>query len=196
MKKQIKRMTTLAGALQAGQMVRIITKSAPDEKLDGYIVSLSETFVLLHVLDGGHHMTLNGYVALPINEIKRVRVLDDYDSFSDRALKLKGIFPQPQPDILLLDFPGLLSSADAHFPLISLYQERLDRGCCFIGRVQKLAKRSVRLHKINPAARWIETEKFFFEDITRIDFGGGYEEALWLVSQNERSAAATQGTDE
>jgi hypothetical protein len=196
MKKRMKRMTVLANALQFGQLVRIVAKATPGENLDGYVVSLSETFVLLHVLDGGYHMTLNGYVALPIDEIKTARVLDNYDSFSDRALKVKGIFPQPQPDILLLDFPGLLSSADAHFPLVAIHADRLYSGCCFIGRVEKLTKRAVRLHKIDPAARWIETEKFFFDDITRVDFGGGYEEALWLVSQSERSAAATQGTDE
>ncbi|MES2464817.1 MAG: hypothetical protein V4671_29995 [Armatimonadota bacterium] len=196
MKKQTERITTLAQGLESRQIVRIIAKATPDENLDGFIVSLSEAFVLLHVLDGGHHMELNGYLALPMREIKSVRVLDDHDSFCDRALKVKGIAPQPQPDILLLDFPGLLSSANAHFPLVAVNQERQDRGCCFIGRVEKLKKRSFTLHKIDPAAHWIETEKFFFDDITRIDFGGGYEEALWLVSQSERSTAATKGTEE
>lgn len=194
MKKQNRRISVLADAHQSGQMVRIVAKATPDEKLAGYIVSLSEAFVLLHVLQDG--MTLHGYLALPLQEIKSVRVLDDHDSFCDRALKVKAIFPQAQPDILLLDFSGLLSSANAHFPLVAVHQERQDRGCCFIGRVEKLKKRSFILHKIDPAAQWIDSEKFVYKDITRVEFGGGYEEALWLVSQNEKTTPATQGTDD
>jgi hypothetical protein len=195
MKKQVKQIAILASALLSGQIVRIITKAMPGESLDGYVVSLSETFVLLHILDNGNYTSLNGYVALPIGGLKIVRVQDDYMAFSERAMKVKGISPLPQPDILLLDLPGLLSSADAHFPLVTIHQERVDRGCCFIGRVEKLTKRFVHLRKIDPAAHWVETEKLLFEDITRVDFGGGYEEALWLVNQNER-AATTQGTEE
>ena len=196
MKKRIRHLTILTSALQSGQMVRIVAKPTPDTTLDGYVVSLSETFVLLHLLDGGFHMALNGYTALPLSEIKKIRLLDDDNSFADRALKVKGIFPKPQLDLLLLDFPGLLSSADAHFPLVTIHLERLNRDCCFIGRVEKLTKKSLQLQKIDASAQWAEMEKFRFEDITRIDFGGGYEEALWLVNQNERAAAAAQGTDE
>lgn len=196
MKKRTRHIMTLTTALQSGQMVRVVAKPTPDVALDGYVVGISETFVLLHLLDGGYHMTLNGYATLPLSEIKKARVLDDFDSFSDRALKVKSIFPKPQPDLLLLDFPGLLSSADAHFPLVTIHLERLDRDCCFIGRVEKLTKRSLWLQKIDASAQWTESEKFRFEDITRVDFGGGYEEALWLVNQNERAAAAAQGTEE
>ena len=187
--KAPKRIAVLTNALRSGAMVCLHDGAAPDDKLRGYVVGLSDTFVLLHIWEPDT-MCLNGYLALPLNEVISARVLDEYDAFPDRALKVKGIRPQSQPDILLLDFPGLLSSADAHFPLILLNLGYRYPDTCFVGRVERLTGKTVHLHEITPAARWGNTVKHRFKDITRVEFGGGYEDALWRVNQAERQAAA------
>lgn len=184
-----KRLAVLQSALNSGEMVCLHDGAAPEEKLRGYVVGLSETFVLLQLWEPSV-MALNGYLALPLREVMSARVLNEYDSFPDRALKVKGMRPQPQPDILLLDFPGLLSSADSHFPLITIHVGYLHPDACFVGRVERLTNKSVRLHELTPAARWGDTIKYRFKDITRVEFGGGYEDALWRVNQAERQAAA------
>jgi hypothetical protein len=48
---------------------------------------------------------------------------------------------------------------------------------------------TMAMREITPAATWLdEPSRFFCSEITRIDFGGPYEEALQLVGGNPPSA--------
>jgi hypothetical protein len=104
-----------------------------------------------------------------------------------RALAYRQIEPFPQPDILLVDLPGLLSSANAHFPLVTVLLEYKHPDICYIGRVHKITGKNLWLREISPAARWeIKPSRYKLKHITRVEFGAGYEEALWQVSEHER----------
>jgi hypothetical protein len=53
---------------------------------------------------------------------------------------------------------------------------------CFIGHPVRFTSRSVHLLGITPQAQWeVNPEKWAFADVTRVDFGGRYEEALALI---------------
>jgi hypothetical protein len=174
----------LAATFDEGQIVKIDRSPEIEDKIEGYVVGVSELFVMLHALDPDY-INLNGYIVLRAEDIHRYRIRDDYEFFLNRALKLKGIQPVPQPEIDLSSFPTLLASANAHFPLVTIHREIMDAEICFIGRVQKLTDKTVTLEEISPAAKWERTRRYNFKDITRIDFGGGYEEALALVAAHE-----------
>jgi hypothetical protein len=174
----------LAATFDTSQIVRIDRSPEIEDEMDGYVVGVSELFVMLHVLDPDV-MNLNGYIVLRREDIRRYRIRDDGEFFLHRALKLKGIEPVLQPQINLLDFPELLASANERFPLITIHREIMNPETCFIGRVQKQTDKTVTLEEISPAAKWERTRRYNFKDITRIDFGGGYEEALALVAQHE-----------
>lgn len=179
----------LIQALHAPRTVCIRERTA-EGSLYGYIVSLSDMFVLVHKVDGDL-ICFNGYVALPLREIAEIPA-DDSGDFLHRALQLKRMEPVRQPDILLWDFPGLLSSADAHFPLITIEIEHLQHDICFIGRVAKLTKKSLTLREIDRSARWNRVEKYRFNDITRVTFSDGYADALWRVSEHEKESTKPQ----
>ena len=146
----------------------------------GFVVGASETLVLLHVLNSGS-MRLNGYTAIRIKDIEEC--VED-ETFVPGALKLLGERPKPQPDLLLLDMPGLLSSVGAHFPLLEVFQEK-SNGSFHIGRVVGFGKKKVHLQTVSRGAEWSEIVKFSCADITRVDFGDGYDEALWLVARRQ-----------
>jgi hypothetical protein len=146
----------------------------------GFVVGLSESLVLLHVLNSGT-MRLNGYTAVRLKDIEEC---SDDDTFAPGALKLLGERPKPQPDLLLLDMPGLLSSVGAHFPLLELFQER-EGGSFYIGRVVGFGKKKVHLQAISRGAEWGDVYKFTCSEITRVDFGDGYDQALWLVARRQ-----------
>lgn len=146
----------------------------------GFVVALSETLVLLQTLNTGV-MRLNGYSVVRLKDVVDCR---DDESFVPSALKLLGERPLPQPDLLLLDMPGLLSSVGAHFPLLELFQEK--RGTDFlIGRIVGFGKKKVHLQVVTRAGTWGELYKFSCKDITRVDFGDGYDEALWMVARRQ-----------
>lgn len=167
-----------------GQIVRIDRSPQIEDEIDGYVVGVSDLFLLLHSIDP-NYINLNGYIVLRAQDVHRYRIRDDSEFFLNRAFHLKGIQPVPQSEINLSSFRELLDSANLLFPLVTIHRELMDAEICFIGCGQKLTDKTVTLKEINPAAKWEQTRRYNFKDITRIDFGGGYEEALALVAAHE-----------
>lgn len=184
MKRMNKWRKDLAATFDEGQIVRIDRSPEIEDDIDGYVVGVSELFVMLHAIDL-NFINLNGYIVLRTEDIRRYRVREDHEFFLNRALKLKGIQPVPQPEIDLSSVPTLLTSAEARFPLVTIHREIMNSETCFIGRVQKLTDKTVTMEEISPAAKSDRARRYSFKDITRIDFGGAYEEALALVAQHE-----------
>lgn len=154
------------------------------ERLEGYVVDMTDLFLMLHVIDP-NYISLNGYIVLRSDDIRRYRVRDDKNFFLNRAFKLKNIHPIPKPEIDLSSFPSLLASANRAYPLINIQRETMDPDICFIGKIEKMSNKTVTLKEIDPAARWERIRRYRLEDITRIEFGGGYEESLALVAAHE-----------
>ena len=175
-------------AQATGAMVCMRCRSDRRWRYDGYVVGMSDRFVLIHnVLE---HALLNGYTVFPLRELRSVKILTQ--NVLHRALQLKGEHGAIPNGIVLDDWHSLLASADAHFPLVTVHAERRYAGTCYIGRVANIKKRSVVLREINPDARWITIrEPYRFKDITQVDFGGRYEAALWQVAQSESTNAGT-----
>ncbi|HXR39970.1 MAG TPA: hypothetical protein VN776_12780, partial [Terracidiphilus sp.] len=78
--------------------------------------------------------------------------------------------------------PDLLWSANRLFPLVTIHREMVNPDTCKIGRVTGIGKSHVSLLEIGPDAVWDEKPTDVpLREITRVDFGGGYEDALHLV---------------
>ncbi|MEO6906784.1 MAG: hypothetical protein ABI210_02740 [Abditibacteriaceae bacterium] len=174
----------LLKAIDLTQIVELDRTPEIKDRLEGYVVGMSELFLMLHLVDP-EYINLNGYVVLRMDDIRRYRVRDDKDFFLNRAFKLKGVNSVPQPEIDLSSFPSLLSTANLAYPLINIQREIMDPDICFIGQLEKMTDKTVTLKEIDPAARWERIRRYRFEDITRIQFGGGYEESLALVAAYE-----------
>lgn len=175
-----RRILKLYEAETSGTLVRFQTRADAGRRQCGYVVGVGATFALFHMVETDT-MRLNGYTALPLAEICKARLLEN--EFVHRALRMKEMRAVPQPDILLLDFPGLLSSANTVFPLVTIHPENKWPGTCHIGRVERVTKNSVTLFEIDAQAQWAGSGTYRFKDITRVDFGDGYAEALWQLSE-------------
>lgn len=186
MKRLLKDLATRAGD---SPLVRIERTPKIEEDFVGYIVGVSESLVMLHVLCD-NLMLLNGYTVLRTTDIRRYQIKDERECFMHRALKLKGIAPVPQPEISLSDHISLLTTADERFPLLTIHQELKYPNMCFIGKVEKLTKKKLTLEEIDPNAQWSRTRSYKLKHITRIDFGDGYAGALDLVSAHEAALKA------
>ena len=160
-------------------LVRIDRRPLTKDDLEGYVVGLSDTWILVHMLDP--NMYLNGYAAIRTRDIRRYRMLSDANHFASRALKKRGLKGVPQPRVSLQEIQSLLASAGRKFPLITIYDEKKDSEVCYIGKIQKLKKTFCVLKEITTGAKWNGLRRFRLDRITRVDFGGGYETALALV---------------
>ncbi|MBC7808153.1 MAG: hypothetical protein H7145_18640 [Akkermansiaceae bacterium] len=178
-KQNVKRLTA---ALYGGEIVDYQTHCEQEFHEYGFVFGLNDDFVLIQNVS--KDVFLDGYSVLPVREIKSVIV--GKETFLPRGLAHFDEKPSAPSGICLDDSPSLLASADVHFPLVSLEVGRKKPGCLFVGRVADLKNRYVMLRQITSEAKWEETpRKYRLRDITRVDFGGRYEAALWRVAQSE-----------
>jgi hypothetical protein len=155
-------------------------KPIDHEPLRGFLLARSKRLTLIHLLNTDV-MELNGYCVVRNKDISRARILKP-GAFVLRALRLKGIAPEPKEGLSIADWPDLLRSATSLFPVITINQEIRDPEVCFIGRVVLMTDHSFSLNEIDPKARWSRSRRYLFSNLTKVDFGGGYEAALVRVA--------------
>ena len=158
----------------ADTIVRLSRRPKSSDLRDGFLVGASSDLAILHILDD-HAMTLNGYAVVRCRDIRWWR---PDTSFMSRALRLLGQAPVAPEGVELDDWPSLLRSAAARYPLLGIEDEFKAPGCLRIGTIRKLGKRALRLNTVGPDAARGRTLRYPYSDITCVSFGDGYSAAL------------------
>jgi hypothetical protein len=115
-----------------------------------------------------------------------LQVPDKYARFHEAVLKKRGIrFPR-KPRVDVKSLAKLLFSANKAFPLVTIHREKADGSVCWIGRVVDLSNGRLTLLEIGPDAAWDDQlNTYRLSEITRVDFGGDYENALYLIGESK-----------
>ena len=154
------------------------------DPIDGFVVGIGRRWVVLAKLSD--RADIDGWTLVRIKDVQSVGIDPDPDCFHIRALKARGQWPpRSTPVIDLDDLAGVISSAESGGPLLSVYQEFARPDACWIGRVTSLDPDALRLHEVSVGGDWAKESKakaFDPADVTRVEAGGGYEEALHLVA--------------
>lgn len=175
----IKTKEVLQQALNKRQLVKFARPFEPG-RCEGYVLAIGPKFFLLALL--GDEVRFNGFRCFRISDVRKLRAPAKYTAFLEAALKKRGEKIPMNPRIEVASVERLLQSANRAFPLVTIHREKVDPDICHIGRVAAISKGQVSLLEINPDALWDkETSEYRLNEITRVDFGGGYEEALHLV---------------
>jgi hypothetical protein len=146
----------------------------------GYVLDMGPEFFLLGLIDD--RLRFNGFECWRVSDVKKLKAPAQNAEFITNALRLRRESIDKKPDINLSNISALLRSASMLFPLITIHRERIDPNTCKIGKIIDIDDVRLRLLEIGPDAVWEEKPtKIRLSDITRVDFGGGYEEALHLV---------------
>lgn len=128
-------------------------------------------------------IAFDGWRLARLKDVQAVSIDPDPDRFEIKALKARGLWPPTVPDVTLDDVVGALETAAAAAPLVTVHDEFDRPDVCWVGAVQSVDATKLRLLKVDPDGDWGRRASTFHpEDITRIEFGGGYEEALHLVA--------------
>src|SRR5262245_44793069 len=170
----------LATAARESMLVRVARSIRRSEKLDGFVVGIGREWVLLALLDP--NIYLDGHTAVRIRDVAKVSRRGGPDTFVGRALAARGEWPPVAVDVNLDSVADLIRTASDAAPLVTLHVEEYDTTVCFIGRPVRFGKRSVRMQEITPEATWrAQPTRWAFADVTRVEFGGRYEQALTIV---------------
>jgi hypothetical protein len=88
------------------------------------------------------------------------------------------------------DWPAILKWVGRRFPLLVVHQEFTHPKECQVGQVASVSETTLTMQTIDPFGDWhSRLWRCRFRTITRVDFGGGYETALALVTGAEPNSA-------
>jgi hypothetical protein len=171
----------LQSAEVTGIPVSIRRASIAADPRHGRIAMVTRAFVIVNTFDADFH--LNGFSLLRTRDITAVE--DKRAGFFGRLLERR---PE-KGTILPIEFRGcdtvrsVLSLIHNHWPIISVHLETtVDRPSIF-GRVRMMGADAVVFDWITSEAVWNgTTESTRIEAITRVDFGGGYEDSLAIAA--------------
>ena len=156
----------------------------------GYVVGVGvDLFLLVHI---DHSIRFDGFHVCRNRDVRRLRAEPNAD-FKRTALRRRRDRRPVKPRLRLDGFRELLRSAGRHFPLVTIHRERVDPDICHIGAVVDVGDRRVILREIRPDGTWChELDDYALREITRVDFGGAYEDALHIVGGRPPQANKTQ----
>lgn len=175
----------------SGKSLVRLSRNIEQGHADGYVVGLSERWLLLLLVGDG--VVYSGFQAFRLQDISAIAVPSPRAQFYQAVLRKRKLRRPATPKVELTNTARLLSSAALCFPLVTIHREIADPEVCHIGLVQSVNRTFVALLEITPDAAWESAStKYRLAEITRVDFGGPYEEALALVS--EPANAIVEGT--
>jgi hypothetical protein len=183
--KPTKKWQRLAEFCESGEICRL-TRKFDSYTYYGVVLAVSDNWVLLHEFDTTA-MTFGGYQLCRMVDITKV---EWHGSFLGRAAERLGQNAVPLPEIDLSSLPAFFASIPAEsFPLVSVHREKKYPDSCWIGKITKIGKRGVTLQDIDVEAVWGVLATYRYSEITRVDFGGGYENALWMLASDGETEA-------
>ena len=167
---------------QEHQLLVHVRRWIPDaDRLEGFVVGIGNEWVTLQRLSD--RIAFDGWHLLRLKDVQAVSTVPDSDCFEIKALKARKLWPPTSPGLDLDDVNGVLRAVSAATPMVSVFDEFDRPDACWIGNVVSLDESKLHLLEVDTHAGWRrKPRRFDPADITRIDFGGGYEESLRLVA--------------
>jgi hypothetical protein len=168
----------LREAMKLKPFVRF-TRPFDDGYTRGYVLDVGKDFFTMLITD--ETCRFNGFQCLRIKDVRKFRQ-DPYAHFYVAALEARKQYITRKPRIKLGSVAEILLSVQKESSLVTIYRETVKPDTCWIGKITKMTEREVSMLEIGPDAEWRDKPTTFkLKEITEIDFGGGYEEALSLV---------------
>jgi hypothetical protein len=168
----------LLEAMQHKRFVRVRQRFEVSP-IRGYVMDVGPKFFLLCLVSD--RLWFDGFECLRISDVRGLKQ-DPYADFAEAALKLRNERKPRKPKLSLQGKKELLVTAGQAFPLVTIHREKVNPDVCHIGKVIAVNANRVRLLLIGPDAQWYERPTdFSLREITRVSFGGEYEDALHIV---------------
>ncbi|MEM9480460.1 MAG: hypothetical protein AAGA58_12475 [Verrucomicrobiota bacterium] len=169
-------------AFESGNLVRIDRANLEAGSSVGYLVGHSDELVMLQLVDS--EIRFNGFQILRVEDITTFECPAPHQDFIENAMNLRKLEKPTAPDLDLTNLGMAFATLKRNAPLVTVYLELDEPDACYIGRVDTVSHDSLTMYYIDPDAYFDdEPTDYRLSQITRIDFGGGYEEALHLVSE-------------
>jgi hypothetical protein len=164
--------------MRARHLVRFVRRFE-NYSIGGFVLDVGPKFFLLSLVSD--RIRFDGFEVFRAQDVSELRE-DPYSLFVRTALTKRAQRRPRKPRVSVAAMSDVLRSAGRAFPIVALHLEEVDAHVCHIGRVVDVTRRRVSLLEIGPDASWDSTAtEYELKDVTRVNFGGDYEDALRLV---------------
>jgi hypothetical protein len=155
----------------------LVNVRGPAEYYDtiGYVAGVGSHWWLIQIVDS--HGAADGFRAIRLGTVETVEPVEEVSSFLPRLLEARPLAADV-PDVGLGNARQVLQATRSPAALIYLVTDDMEPGAFWIGQIADLDDAGVLLEKVSPVGTWAGSEHFRYEAITRIGFGGSYEDAL------------------
>lgn len=163
-------------SLSSRRIATVVRDKFEIDMTDGFVIAVTDHWVVLHALDDGVY--LDDIVMLRLQDVSGVLFRDD-NAYHHRAVA--GM----SDAIAAFGFDAgvgaadLLKAVSPEGDILAIHLETLKGEPLVIGRVIRLRRKSFELHYVGRDGVWAkDAERWRYRDITRIEFGGRYLQAL------------------
>jgi hypothetical protein len=154
---------------------------APGKHLIGVPVALGGRWVVMARMDDA--IRLDGFDALRLSDIAAVETTFRRRSFYIRGLRMRRARIPMLSQLNLRTTRTLLEGVQRWYSLVTLDREAGSSAGCDVGKIIRFATRTCTMRLITPGADWVRAAyRVDYADVTRIGFGGEYEETLAAVA--------------
>lgn len=162
-------------------LVRVRRWIPYSDRVEGFVVGVGAAWVLLAKLDD--RVRIDGWTLVRLRDTQAV-AFSEPDCFEVRALKARDEWPPPPAvSVDLDDVVAMVESVRLADPLTTVFEEFARADACMIGVVRSVDDESLELLEIDNQGEWKRKPRWLdLDDVTRVEVGGGYEEALRLVA--------------
>lgn len=170
--------------LDFGRQVRVYREVFEEGHVDGFLVGLGREWFALHVVNASVH--LDGFSCMRYADVTELHAPPPFGDLTDKVLSKRGERVSGRLSVKLDTVQALLESVPRKHRLVTLYLEEVDPEVCYVGEVLRFEGGDLVLRYINPAGVWSEDlDRYSLAELTRVDFGGGYLEALAIVGYDD-----------
>jgi len=175
----------MEAAARDGVLVSVERDVFEDAEDLGFVAGVGSTLFALERVS--ESIRLDGLSILRLDDVTELEDPHEHADFVTTALRLRG---ETRRGEAVLDLSGwrsalqglLASRSGDEAPIVALHEEDDDEAPCRIGAITEVGDERVRMVEIDPNADWsTQASEVRLSGITRIDFGGAYEDALRLV---------------
>ena len=171
----------LKDAVRTRQFVRF-SRRFEDSSIQGYVLDVGPKFFLMALVSD--RIWFDGFECFRLSDVSGV-MADPYTHFVESALRKRRERVPKKPRVSVASIEELLRTAGRAFPLVAIHRDEVDPDACGIGRVLGVERSRVSLLAIGPDGTWDDRPiTYRLREITRVSFGGDYEDALHLVAED------------
>lgn len=157
-----------------------VRRSGIEGSILGFPVCTSEWGMVLHVLSIDT-FSPNGYAVIRTEDIEKYRIYTEENFWFVPAARNRKIAPRPLRGMRCESLESTMESVQKRYPLMAIELELAQPDKRYVGVLEGMTDDFISIKGATPGGTWGKKCKLRKSDITRIDFGGGYETALSSV---------------